>query len=1108
MKDRQPDPPIKTGMAIQLLGAFSVSFNQVTIPEEQWRSRRARSLVKLLALAPGHRLHRNQVMDTLWPDSDLPAATNNFHHTLFAARRVLDTVLPGWLPLEEGFLGLTGPLIVDVEAFEASARRARESQDLTAYQVAVDLYTGDLLPDDRYEEWTIQTREALRQTYMIVLLSLANLQENRQDYPNGITTLLRLLAADPSHEEAHRGLMRLYALSGQRQQALRQYQTLRGVLQTELDVEPSPATLELYESIQSGRVSRPAEALAPIIPQKGDSSPQPARKLRHNLPNRLSTFIGREKEIDRVIELLRGARLLTITGAGGVGKTSLALQVVGYLLDAFADGVWLVELAPLADPELVVQACAQTLEVSKQPETPYLTALVDYLRKKHLLLILDNCEHLIGACGHLATELLKACPKLTILTTSRELFNLPGEIAFRVPSLTTPEADRAISVDQMAAYESVRLFVERARQTSPGYTLNEDNQLSISLICQRLDGIPLAIELAASRTHLLSTREIAARLDQSFNLLTGGSREALPRQQTLKATIDWSYDLLPSKERLLLQRLSVFAGGWALEAAESVASEKPVPGNSTNSSVERIEPAEILDLMCSLVDKSLVIAVVGERGARYRMLEIIRQYASDRLREAGGSERAHNRHLAYFAVLTSQAEPRLRGKGQIEWLDQLDDNLDNLRAAMEWSQNRQMDLGLQIVADLTWFWWSRNLYSEGRDWSKKLLLKEENDRESQNLPSTNRIFQRARTLRACYILHGFNPFITRDERMALIQESVTLLRKLGWLARRELATSLFYLLPWVGGRDQDSPEKQEMLEIFRQENMLFYTSELLQDLALIKFGQVELVQAAAFFEESLVLSREIGDLFGTAERVQNLGETIRYLGEYQRAESLAMEGIQLYRRIKSRWGEAECYLTLITIELAQGRFDSAAEHAQLLQTIYLDFTEKARSFNILYTLLYVAWSRKDYIKADRLGHQMLDLFKEVGNTDFSSRGSGHYLLGRIALSQKELERAGPYIKMSIQELSWKHDIPRFLLGAAVLFNLQRKRHQAVCLSGTVDESYQRIRQGLSLLEQNENREAMSAARSALGEEVFAAAWQEGLAMTMDQAKAYALDNLA
>jgi len=1128
MMDKRFDPPIKTAMAIQLLGGFSISANQGAIPAAQWRSHRALSLVKLLALTPGHRLHRDQVIDALWPDSGLAAATNNFHQTLYAARRVLDQALPGCLVLEKGFLSLsnaeTHALTVDVEVFEAAASHARESQDPATYQAFLDLYKGDLLPDDRYEEWTIQPRQALRQTFLQLSLDLAKVQETRQDYPDGIATLLRLLAVDPSHEEAHCALMRLYALSGQRQKALRQYQTLREVLQTELEVEPSPATTHLYEDIQAGRIPIPA-ASPPQATAAQPEIPTPLlQKPHYNLPYQMTSFIGREKETRLICELLQHHRLVTLTGAGGTGKTRLALRAAENLLDYFEDGVFLVELAPLSDPELVVQTCAHTLELIKQPDTPYLIALIQYLQTKHLLLILDNCEHILAACSSLVDGLLKNCPKLTILATSREILNLAGESAFRVPSLTMPDPQLVHSLDQLAHYESVRLFVERAAQVSPDFSLTEENAPAIALICQRLDGIPLAIELAAGRARVLSAQQTAARLDHTFRLLTGGSRAVLPRQQTLKATIDWSYELLFPKERLLLQRLSVFASGWTLEAAEAVGSEG-ASFDSTNPKeiytagdlvvrFDRLEAEEVLDLLTSLVDKSLVMAAVMESGTRYRMLETIRQYGRDRLLEAGGSEKARDRHLAYFAGLTGQAEPHLRGKGQIEWLDRLEVELDNLRVAMEWSQGRQIDLGLQIAADLMWFWWIRNFFSEDREWLKTLLSKEEYSRETQSSGSeTNRILQRARALRAYQWANTGNLLFTYEENIATIEESVKLLRKLGLPARRELAISLFHLLFTKYELNQPSPEKQEMLEIFQQEKMRFYYSEFLFIMQGQLWDQAEWSQLKVYLEESLAISREIEDLDGIAGRAGSLAELFTFEGNYQKAEILVRESIEISHRVKNRWLEAGCYLGLIEIELAQGSYEEAAQHSQKVQSLYLDLKEQSLSINILSPLQISAWARGNYEEAVRLGRQILELSQEL---DMGDKAITHYLLGRAALSQDDLGQAETLIKKAILEskgvlakgVHLKGASVLFSLqGAAALFSRQGKHPQAVRLCGALDDLYQRIRLGLPLRERSENEEVLASARLALGEEAFSAAWKEGQAMTLEQAVAFALDEM-
>jgi tetratricopeptide (TPR) repeat protein len=657
----------------------------------------------------------------------------------------------------------------------------------------------------------------------------------------------------------------------------------------------------------------------------------------------------------------------------------------------------------------------------------------------------------------------------------------------------------------MGQYESVRLFVERAAQVSPDFSLAEENAPAVALICQRLDGIPLAIELAASRGRVLSAEQIAARLDHTFRLLTGGSRAVLPRQQTLKATIDWSYDLLNPKERLLLQRLSVFAGGWTLEAAEAVCPDEAGLGEDGQETHPQIEIGEVLDLLTSLVDKSLVIVGVGENRTRYRMLETIRQYGRDRLLEAGGSEPSRDRHLAYCAGLTGQAEPHLRGKGQVEWLDRLQEEQDNLRAAMQWSQGKQIDLGLQIAADLMWFWWLRGFTSEGREWLKTLLSKEENSRETQSSGSeSNRLLQRARALRAYVWVNLANFLFTSEEFITTIEESVSLLRKLGLPARRELAISLYYLLIFKIGMLQPSPEKEEMLEIFRQEKMRFYYSEFLFYLQGQLWDHAELSQLKAYLEESLAISREIEDLDGIASRAQGLAGVFRYEGNYQKAELLARESIELSHRVKNSWWEAVCYLSVIEIELAQGSYEEAAQHSQEVRSVYhLEVKEQGRSAVILRMLLISAWARGDFEEAVRLGRQILD-FPSRNSWD---KSADYYFLARVALSQDDLDQAETLIKKAILELIGDRDKAQFLEGAAVLFSLQGKYPQAVRLCGAADDLYQRIRLGLPLRERNENEEALSSAQFALGEEAFTAAWKEGQAMTLEQARACALDEM-
>ncbi|MGE5264534.1 MAG: ATP-binding protein, partial [Acidobacteriota bacterium] len=399
------------------------------------------------------------------------------------------------------------------------------------------------------------------------------------------------------------------------------------------------------------------QVIAPDLPQ--DFAPlQTLNAIPNNLPIQLTSFVGREKEIVQLKHQLTTTRLLTLTGSGGTGKTRLSLQVAAEVLDTFKDGVWFVELAPVADPALLPQTVAFALGVPEQPGRAILDLLIDHVRAKQLLLILDNCEHLIDACAKLVDKLLRAAPDLKIVTSSREDLGIAGETVHRVPSLSVFEPGQAPTLDAILHSECVRLFLERASAVQSSFQLTEKNAPSIAQICRRLDGIPLAVELAAARVKVFSPEQIASRLDNRFGLLTGGSRTALPRQQTLRALIDWSYDLLSEPEKTLLRRLAVFSSGWTFEAAEAVCAG------------EGIEQANVLDLLSHLVDKSLVVVEESDaEGARYRLLETIRQYARDKLLESGESVRVRDRHLAFYLEFAEHNEPNLFIPDEIEWLD-------------------------------------------------------------------------------------------------------------------------------------------------------------------------------------------------------------------------------------------------------------------------------------------------------------------------------------------------------------------------------------------------------------------------------------------------------
>jgi predicted ATPase/class 3 adenylate cyclase len=458
------------------------------------------------------------------------------------------------------------------------------------------------------------------------------------------------------------------------------------------------------------------QAVAPNLPK--DFPPlQSLNTIPNNLPVQLTSFIGREKEVGQIKKRLEKNRLVTLTGSGGIGKTRLSIQVAVELLNDYPIGVWLIELAPLTDPALVPQSVCAALGVKPEGNTSALEALIDYLHAKKILLVVDNCEHLIESCAQLCDSLLHDCTDLRIITSSREALGIDGEQAYRVPSLSLPDSKSGSQVIEQS--EAVKLFMERATAVLPEFSMTEANAPFIAQICQRLDGIALAIELAASRVKMLKVEQIASRLDDAFRLLTGGSRTALPRQQTLRALIDWSYNLLPAEERTILRRLSVFMGGWTLEASEAVCN---IPLSIIGRGA-RGEGQDMLDLLTHLADKSLV-TVDLEHGnePRYYLLETVRQYAREKLFESEEPARLRDVHLDYFLKLAERIAPELYRRKMPDWLDYLEVEYANLRAALEWSQEREAETGLRLCNALSRFWEARGDYrQEGLDWFEKFL---------------------------------------------------------------------------------------------------------------------------------------------------------------------------------------------------------------------------------------------------------------------------------------------------------------------------------------------------------------------------------------------------
>ena len=628
----------------------------------------------------------------------------------------------------------------------------------------------------------------------------------------------------------------------------------------------------------------------------------------NNLPLALTSFVGRAAEQAEIGGLLASgpSRIVTLTGVGGTGKTRLALRAGGEVLERFADGVWLIELAPVADPAQVPTTVAAALAVREEPGRALRDTVTDHLRERAALLILDNCEHLLVACAELAEHLLRRCPALTILATSREALGIPGEVAWNVPSLTLPPVDG----DPVAVLrsEAAQLFVERAAAANRAFTGTTDNARAVAQICRRLDGIPLALELAAGRVRSLRVEEVAARLDDRFRLLAGGSRTALPRQRTLLGAIDWSHSLLDEPERALLRRLSVFAGGWTLEAAESLCAD----GQD-----------DVLDVLSGLVAKSLV--VFDEGAGRYRMLETIRQYAGDRLLDAGEGDEYRARHLVHFARLANEAGSKVQGAELSRSLAVLDAERDNLRAALGWALEREephLTTGGEMVHALTEFWTLRGQHYEAREWHRRAV----------------EVVLEPGPLRA-RLLGRYGSFEWQQgdlrEARAHIEEAVLLCQAVS--APDEVTADMKHVLGHVlfdrgeyAAANVALGDSRGLYQGIADDNLV---AVLTSDLGMVAFHLGDLASAEGSFEEALGIFRRLGNEGYAADTLARLGDVARTHGDAELARARYGESLAIARPLGLKPEIAQALHRSACLRLRDG--DTAEARARLDESLAL-----------------------------------------------------------------------------------------------------------------------------------------------------------------------------
>jgi predicted ATPase len=860
----------------------------------------------------------------------------------------------------------------------------------------------------------------------------------------------RQIEIDNLRENSHRQLMEAWARNGRRREALSHYDKLCQLLQKELAIQPEPETQALIEAIRAGELSRTQAIPAPqSIPLKDDPEHH-----RHNLPQRLTSFVGREKEIAAITDLITQHRLVMLTGVGGIGKTNLCLQVGRKVLDSFPDGVWLVELAPIADPALVAKTTANTLglresserslvsfaqEAQEAEQRSILQILLDYLQEKECLLILDNCEHVIESAAQLVETLLQATTGVKVLASSREALGVLGEIPFRVPSLTIPSAHQLTAVNEWQQYDALTLFVDRATAVSPEFQVTEDNFPSLVQICQRLDGIPLALELAAARISVLNTAQIAARLDDRFRLLTGGSRTALPRQQTLRALIDWSWDLLTETEQILLQRLSVFAGGMSLEAVEAVCAG------------DGLDSYDLLDLLSELVRKSLVLSRrEQEQPIRYHLLETIRQYAQERLVMTGQGATFRQRHLAYFMTWAKQVEPELIGPDQALWLNRLDKELDNMRAALNWAREIDCEAGLQLITAV-WRFWNYGYVSEGEMWLDQLMA---------NATTMNPAVK-AKALQV-WAIFNFSLF-KREEARPLLEKSLALYQALDDEVEitNSMRLSIIFRGWWIGGQTA----LLDLLPRLRKPGYKLQLAESLSWLSYYAAEQNNYEQATAFMHESIALFREMGHLTG-------LGDSLHWAGQY------------------AIW---------------QGEFNAARLSLEESLAIQKQLGER-RGFNSLQMLGVLHLRLGNYRQAVQYLHESLALTQQSGAIAVSYWT--YIFLGYVHLRLGELEEAHQIFTKSLRQFNEVREqigVVFTLEGFASLAVKRKQADRAARLFAFTARARMQLDNPRPFSEQADVARDMVAIREMIDEETFDAAYVEGKVMTLEEAMAYALE---
>jgi predicted ATPase/DNA-binding SARP family transcriptional activator/Tfp pilus assembly protein PilF len=1156
------------------LGPFLLTRNGVSVTG--FESDKMRALLAYLLVERDRPHRRDALAAFLWPDQADTEARHSLRQTLYVLRRILSSAGAD-RDLNEPGEDDSGPLLVtrqtvqlnpasdawcDVTVFtrllaacQAHSHRSGHPDHCAEcndrFRQAATLYRGDFLQGflvtdtGAFEEWLLLERETHHREMMSVLERLADYYEEVGEHEQSLHFALWQLKLEPWREEAHRQAMRLLSRTGQRSAALAQYEACRRTLAAELGLEPARETTALYERIRDA-----AHEVYLAVPLEGMSF----------LPAAATPLIGREAEVTAVGErLLRDeVRLLTVTGPGGVGKTRVALQAAAGVQEHFAHGACFVDLAPLTDPGLVATAIATALGIKEQRVQGVLNGIAAYLGNKQVLLLLDNFEQVAAAASQVS-RLLAGCPGLKILVTSREPLGVRGEREYPVPPLSLPDLRQLPPLERLAQYEAMRLFVERATDVRPEFRLTAGNARAVAEICVRLDGLPLAIELAAARVRMLPPPLLLARLSRRLSLLTGGARDAPARQQTMRSTIAWSYDLLASGEQQLFRRMAPFTGGRSLDAMEAVCNCDGRLGIDIFEGVE------------ALLSKNLLRQAVGRAGEpRFWMLETIHEYAREKLAESGEAAVLAREHARYFLRLAEEAEPHLTGKEQQAWLDRLEDEYENIRAVLVWAGEQATagdpggqppgeaaaaqaaepaEVGLRLVAALYRFWHTKGLYTEGRDYLQKALsvwaTVEGSELGHGHLePDAAMIRIKAKAL------NGAGFLAERQGDKAAARPALEAALALGQEAgdRSSVAASLNHLATLAfGGADYSTARAlfEESLVLQRELGNHWGTANALNGLGIVALEQGDFFTSRALLEESLVLRRDLGDKIGLSTGLHNLGFVAKQLSDYATARAHYEESLALRREFGDRPGIAMSLHNLAVVAKEQGEYARARALYEESLALRREFGDKRSIGLTLHQLAVVAMEEGEAARARALFDEALALLREVGDKqtiawclaflggvahdegDYAlaaalyeeglagNREVGSKLgiawptgrLGLLAMEGGDYARARALLAESLTltaEMGNRKGVLAALAGLGGLAAHEGQGERAALLLGAVDRLVKGLGAVLDRVDGRTNEQSLARARAIFDEGTFARAWATGQEMSLEASIEYAL----